>query len=337
MVNVTSTNKNEITFVAVGDVVISRDMPETAFAEVIGELRSGDFSSCNFEVPVSNKGTPQYGKFEVLHSAPEMIEGFVYANFKVVGLANNHTMDYGPQGLIDTIDAIKSRGILYSGAGKNLEEARRPAFFECKGNRFAFLSFATEAFFGYGAHSHKPGIAMIRRDPLYGSTCVNPEDLEEFSRTIKEARKSADFVIASIHWGLSQSRALTQSQVTVGRVAVNAGAGIVIGHHPHILQAVEIYKESVIFYSLGNFVFDLAPDFFSQATRDTLLVKLKISDGKVKEIILKPVYINDKGNPEVVGKDSPKSSEILHTVINLSKDRKTIIGVKGGNGFVKVK
>ena len=117
------------TVVAVGDVVISRRQPGEAFAKTVGELKSGTFACCNFEVPLSNKGTPQYGKFETLHAAPEMIEGFVRGGFTVVSLANNHSMDYGAEALLDTLDLIDSRGILHAGAGRNGEEARRPAFF----------------------------------------------------------------------------------------------------------------------------------------------------------------------------------------------------------------
>ena len=163
-------NAGEVTVVAVGDVVISRRQPGEAFARVLDELKSGTFACCNFEVPLSNKGLPQAGKFETLHAAPEMIEGFVRGGFKVVSLANNHSMDYGAEALLDTIERVDSRGILHAGAGKNVEEARRPAFFEAGGMRFAFLSFATEAFPGYGAHALKPGIAMIQARPaLWGS------------------------------------------------------------------------------------------------------------------------------------------------------------------------
>ena len=103
-------NGEEVTVVAVGDVVISRQPPEDAFARLLDELKSGTFACCNFEVPLSNKGLPQHGKFETLHAAPGMIDGFVRGGFKVVSLANNHSMDYGPEALLDTIDLIDSPG-----------------------------------------------------------------------------------------------------------------------------------------------------------------------------------------------------------------------------------
>jgi poly-gamma-glutamate capsule biosynthesis protein CapA/YwtB (metallophosphatase superfamily) len=326
----------ETTLVAVGDVVVSRQPPEEAFAKVLDELKSGTFSCCNFEAPLSNKGMPQYGKFETLHAAPEMIAGFVHAGFKVVSLANNHSMDYGPEALLDTIERIDSGGILHAGAGRNAEEARMPAVFEVGGMRFAFVSFATEAFLGYGAHAQKPGIAVIRRDPLYGPSCVNPDDVRMMKEIIQGAKKEAEFVIAAFHWGLSQSRALTRSQLTLGRAAVDAGAGLVVGHHPHVLQGIEVYKRSLILYSLGNFVFDLMPEFLGPATRDTVLVKVKLAGKAVREAVLLPAWINVAGQPEIAGEGSSKNLEILGLLRSLSAARKTNLAIKGGIGTVRV-
>jgi len=330
------TEKGGATVVAVGDVVLSRKKPEEAFEKVLEELKSGSFSCCNFEVPLSNKGTPQYAKYETLHAAPKMISGFVHAGVKVVSLANNHIMDYGPEALLETIDRIDATGILHAGAGRNLEEACQPAVFTCGGMRFAFLSFATEAFPGYAANPYKPGISLIRRDPLYGSSCVNPDDQERMMHLIQAARKEGNFVIAAFHWGLSQSRALTRSQETLGRAAVDAGAGLVIGHHPHILQGVEVYKGSLILYSLGNFVFDLVPPFFGPATRDTLIAKVKLANHRVKEAFFVPAWINDQGQPEVVPPKHPKSTEILQMIRALSSRRKTDLSVRKGVGYLKV-
>lgn len=326
----------EFTMVVVGDVVISRKPPEEAFAKVLGELQSGSFSCCNFEVPLSNKGIPQFSKFETLHADPEMIQGYVHAGFKVVSLANNHAMDYGPEALAETIDLLDSKRILYAGAGKNSERAWAPVFFAEGGIRFAFLSFATEAFPGYGAQPNRPGVAVIRRDPLYGPTCVNPLDADVMKGKIRAAKKESDFVIVAFHWGLSQSRALTQSQLFLGRAAANAGAGLVIGHHPHVLQGVEAYKGSLILYSMGNFVFDQVPHFFGPATRQSGLVKVKLSGKKVKEAIFLPAFINDEGQPEFLGEEDPRSVEILKLMQTLSALQKTKISIKNGRGTIKV-
>ncbi len=328
--------KNEVTIAVVGDVVLSRDQPEEAFAKVISTLKSVTFSCCNFEAPISNKGMPQYAKYETLHTPPEMIKGFLHAGFKVVSLANNHSMDYGSEALIETIDTLDASGILHAGAGRNVEEARKPAFFNAGGTRFAFVSFATEAFMGYGANAYKPGIALIRQDALYGPSCLNPDDVEAMAEVVKGAKKEADFVIAAFHWGLSQSRALIQSQVVLGRTAVKSGAGLVVGHHPHVLQGVEVYRGSLILYSLGNFVFDLMPAFLGPATRETVLAKVKLSGPSVKEAFFFPALINAQGQPELLDEKMEKNQEILQTIRRLSASRKTAVSVKNGVGHLKV-
>lgn len=328
--------REEVTIIAVGDVVLSRKHPEGAFAKVINELNSGAFSCCNFEAPLSNKGRPQYAKFETIHSSPEMIKGFVHAGFKVVSLANNHSMDYGPEALIDTVDLLDDSGILHAGAGRNLESACKPAFFDSGGMRFGFVSFATEAFMGYGAHPRKPGIALIRQDALYGPPFINPDDLEAMADVVKLAKQEADFVIAAFHWGLSQSRTLIQSQLALGRTAVKSGAGLVIGHHPHVLQSVEVYRNSLILYSLGNFVFDLMPGFLGPATRETVMVKVKLLGRSVKEALFLPAWINDEGQPELLDQKMKKNREILETICRLSSKRKTVLSVKNGVGYLKV-
>jgi poly-gamma-glutamate synthesis protein (capsule biosynthesis protein) len=329
-------NLEEISIVVVGDVVISRKPPEEALAKVLGELKSGSFSCCNFEVPLSNRGIPQFSKFETLHADPEMIQGYVHGGFKVVSMANNHAMDYGPEALADTIDLLESKGILYAGAGKKAERAWAPVFFEEGGMRFSFLSFATEAFPGYGAHPNRPGIAVIRRDPLYGPTCINPFDAAVMKEKIKTAKRESDFTIVAFHWGLSQSRALTQSQLFLGRAAVNAGAGLVVGHHPHVLQGMEAYRGSLILYSMGNFVFDLVPHFFGPATRESGLVKVRLSRNKVKEAIFLPAWINDQGQPEFIDEKHPKNAAILQLMQKLSALQKTKISVKNGKGTIQV-
>ncbi len=325
-----------VTIGAVGDVAISRENPAEAFARVMEELRSSDFTCCNFEVPLSDRGTPEYAKFETLHASPAMIEGFTAAGFRVVSLANNHSMDYGPEALLDTIELLDGKGILHAGAGRSLEEARKPAFFECCGMKFGFLSFATEFHTGYGAHPLKPGIAAIRRDALYGPPYLNREDVEAMQAAVREARKKADFVITAFHWGLSQSRTLTLSQVALGRAAIAAGARLVVGHHPHVFQAVEVYRKALILYSLGNFVFDLSPEFLGPATRESVLVRVRVGNGVVKDATILPVLLNKGGQTHIPPPGDPKGQEILGTLRRLSAERKTRLTLRGGAAYVKV-
>ena len=143
-------------------------------------------------------------------------------------------------------------------------------------------------------------------------------------------------MIAAFHWGLSQSRALTRSQLTLGRAAVDAGAGLIVGHHPHVLQGVEVYKRSLILYSLGNFVFDLMPEFLSPATRDTVLVKVKLSGARVKEALFLPAGINEKATRKSWMKKPRRTGKSSVCSEASPAARKTRLSIKGGIGTVRV-
>jgi len=136
-----------IAVAAVGDVVLAREDPAAAFARVAPLLRGADLRVANCEVPLSNRGLPQHAKHEVLHSSPEMIAGFVAAGFDVVSLANNHTMDYGPEALLETIERLGRHGIACCGAGADDAAAWRPAVVERRGLRVGeevFVAFSPE-------------------------------------------------------------------------------------------------------------------------------------------------------------------------------------------------
>lgn len=320
----------ELTIAAVGDVVLARDDPQEAFRHVKDELDDADLRCCNLEVPVSDEGMPQYWKFETLHSSPEMITGYTAAGFEVVSMANNHAMDYGPIALIDTMRLLTSHGIAYVGAGENRQAAWSPLVQTVNGEQVAFVSFASEAFLGYGATATRPGIAMIRRDPLYGESGVSPDDVTDVQRAIRDARRRARWVVAFFHWGLSQSRRPTTSQRHLARAAVDAGADVVVGHHPHILQGAEIYAGAPILYSLGNFVFDLRPYFFGPGTYATAIAKVVLSPAGPARVDLLPVWIGDDGCPFRLAGDDSRSEQILAEIQQLSADLATQVTVDSG-------
>lgn len=312
-----------LTLAAVGDVVLAREDPAGAFARVAPLLRDADLRVANCEVPLSNRGMPQHAKHEVLHSSSQMIAGLVAAGFDVVSLANNHTMDYGPEALRDTIEGLERHGIACCGAGADDAAAWRPAVLERRGLRVAFLSCASEAYLGYAAHPEKPGIAVIRRDPLYGPQAVNPDDLDRLVGAIRAARTAADVVVVCCHWGLSQSRALTVSQRAIARAALRAGAALVLGHHPHVLQGIQVAGRRAVCFSLGNFVFDLPPPFLGPATRRTMMVRAHLNRGGVSRLGLRPVRINGAGQPEPVPPGSPEFTEIVDQMRGMCRPLQT--------------
>jgi poly-gamma-glutamate synthesis protein (capsule biosynthesis protein) len=318
-----------IAVAAVGDVVLAREDPAAAFALMAPLLRGADLRVANCEVALSNRGLPQHAKHEVLHSSPEMIAGLVAAGFDVVSLANNHTMDYGPEALLETIERLGQHGIACCGAGADDAAAWRPAVVERRGLRVGFVACASESYLGYAAHPAKPGIAVIRRDALYGPQGVNPDDLKRLAKSLRAARRAAHVVVFCCHWGLSQSRALTVSQRAIARAALRAGAHLVLGHHPHVLQGVQVAGRRAVCFSLGNFVFDLPPPFLGPATRETMLVLARMDRAGVSALAFHPARINAAGQPEPLAPRSKDFAEAVARMRRMCTPLRTRLAVQG--------
>jgi len=196
-----------------------------------------------------------------------MVSALTYAGFHVVSFASNHTLDWGVDALLDTIDVLKQNGLAVIGVGKDIEEARKPLILERKGVKVAFLAYCSVHRPGYEATADKPGLVPMRAWSIYQPlehqpgtpgvrirTFPDPGDLEAMEEDIRRARTLADVVVVSMHWGIHFERAtIAMYQRRVGHAAINAGADLIIGHHAHILKGMEVYKGKVIVYSMCNF------------------------------------------------------------------------------------
>jgi len=219
----------------------------------------------------------------VFGADPVTIEGLKYAGFDVVSLANNHFGDQGLAGMYFTFSHLDENGIEYIGAGKSESQAREPKIIERHGVKFAFLGYndiESAIRKGYAATSEKPGFAVLTKDNLI--------------QDIQRAKKQAHIVIVSIHWGTEYEELPTKRQKELAYLAIDSGALLVIGHHPHIVQPSERYKDGYIFYSLGNFVFD---QMWLENTRKGLIAKIFFEGGKIKEVETMKVTINDFYQP----------------------------------------
>lgn len=198
------------------------------------------------------------------------------AGFTILSLANNHSMDYGAAGLADTLSALDGAGLEYCGAGPDLGKARAPRFLDLNGSRVAFIAYSEIAPLGSKATATSPGIAWI----------AYPPSRSEVVGSIKNARKAgADIVIVSLHWGKESSTEVEPYQRPFARHLIDSGADAVIGHHPHVLRAVETYRGKTIAYSLGNYL-------FSKGTSRTLLLKLTFEGGEQRA---EPLYLRCRG------------------------------------------
>jgi len=243
----------------------------------------------NLEGPLTAGGTSETNKQYVFRSPPDKVApALARAGFNLVSLANNHILDYGPQGLEDTRAALDRAGIRAVGAGRNLNEARAPAIMTAEGITVAFLAYSLTFPEEFWAGPDTPGTA-------FGHERHVRED-------VAAARQRADIVVVSFHWGTEGKTELRDYQITLARAAIDAGASVVLGHHPHILQAVERYRQGAILYSLGNFVFGS----YSRIATRSMISLITFRDRQLREIRLIPINVN---NPEVVFQPKPLTGQ----------------------------
>jgi len=293
-----------MTIILVGDIMLDRGVEymiekegrptrggypdfKFPFLKIADDLKGAKLLFGNLEGPISDKGT-KVGSIYSFRNDPKAIEGLSYAGFDVISLANNHAFDYGREALEDTFLRLKTAGIDYVGAGFNEGEAyggSTPVIKEIEGTKIGFLAYTNLGPETWKATERNSGIAWI-----------NENDFEKIKKDIENAKSQADILIVSLHSGEEYLSELTQFQIEFSKAAIDAGANIVIGHHPHVIQRNEKYKDGWIFYSLGNFVFDQA---FSEKTMQGQIVEVLIENGKIKEVIPKEVKINNYFQPEV--------------------------------------
>ena len=239
----------EVVINAVGDIMLAGrwtaairkkgyDFP---FGGTTAELARGDINLANLESPIARGGSEFSGKKYRFRAEPQLAQAMRTAGFNLVTLANNHSMDFGGQALTETMLHLRGAGIDWIGAGDYLSEARKFALSTIKGAKIAFLGYSLTQPLEFFATAQRPGTA--------------PGWEKNFMEDIARARQAADYVIVSFHWGKEGSSAAQSYQRTVAHRAVDAGADVIIGHHPHVLQGVERYRGGIIFYSLGNFAF----------------------------------------------------------------------------------
>jgi len=272
---------NLATLMFVGDIMLSRSVGDKMerikdwrwpFLKIANYLKKADLLFGNLESPISSRGT-NVGSIYSFRANPKVIEGLKYAGFDVLSVANNHIGDWSRIAMEDTFRILKENNINYAGGGFSEREAHNPVIKEVKGIKFAFLAYTSLGARYTEAKGEKSGIAWI--------------DVERMKQDIQEARKKSDFVVVSIHFGEEYQKEPNAFQKTIAHTAIDAGASLVIGHHPHVIQEIEECNGAYIAYSLGNFIFDQT---FSKETREGLLLKITAKDKEIVEI--EPVRIS---------------------------------------------
>ncbi len=243
-------------FVFVGDVsfadgysVMSRYESRGKGAEgivsedVLAVMRQADITMANNEFTLSDRGSPIPDKIWTFRGKPENVSIYHEMGVDIVGLANNHAFDYGPDALTDTLATLDGAEIARVGAGENLDEAKEPYYYIINGYKIAIVAgSAIDPYSTRGATDKQSGVFQIF-------------DTNSMCKAIMDAKEEADFVIAYVHWGHESTTVLTSGQKNMGKAFVDAGADLVVGMHSHCMQGLEYYKGKLIVYSLGNFTF----------------------------------------------------------------------------------
>ena len=315
---------DEIVVQAVGDIMlggrwggffdrVGYDYPFAATREI---LRQGDLTIGNLETPLTNRGREYGGKRFRFRTSPAAASALKEAGFAVLTLANNHMLDYGVDGLADTVHVLDRAGLRHSGAGTDLAEARRAVLLAVKGKRIAVLSYSLTQPVAFFAGPRRAGTA--------------PGWPGQFREDIRNARRQADYVIVAFHWGREGETSPSAVQVRTAHAAIDAGADVVIGHHPHVLQGIERYKRGVVLYSLGNFAFAS----MSRVARNSVIARIVLADG-VRGVELVPVNVL---NREVRFQPRPLSADEGAAVVGrlgrISGRYETTVTRRDGRYFV---
>lgn len=287
------TDAQRIRIVFTGDVMLSRTVgakmeQKSDFGyparKIAGFFKDADIVVVNFEGPMSDRGTNVGSKYS-FRADPRAVETLKLLNVSVASLANNHMWDYGRDALMDTASILEANGILPVGAGKDYAAANALKVREVNGIKIGFLSYTDLYPANLSAGPDSPGVSSFDLERAVAETKARKDPLSSAVAT----GEKADILVVLFHWGEEYQPHPTQEQKNIAHSLIDAGADMVVGHHPHVAQDIEEYNGKWIFYSLGNFIFD---QYFSTSTMQGLVVEAFIEEGRVKEVKVWESFLN---------------------------------------------
>ena len=256
-------------------------------------IRSADIAFGNLESPLSSQGV-RSGSIYSFRADPKAVQGLVVAGFDVVSFANNHVGDYGKQAFLDTLSLLDKAGIHAVGAGVDYTSAHKPTMITVNNTTFAFLGYTNLLPVSLGGASSTPAVARYDDDEIVKADIV-------------QAKELADVVIVSFHFGDEYETTHNADQEHIAKLAIDSGASLVIGHHPHVVEEVEEYNGGYIFYSLGNFVFD---QNFSKDTKKGLSAEVIFEGSRITRVVEREVAFTDDYQPYVTPIVEDRDAEI---------------------------
>lgn len=272
-----------IRIVTSGDLMLGSWIEQTVrqngwdypFANLDSILTDADIVFANLEAPLGKGGVP-YEKTYTFQVSPDLVDVLHAGKVNMVSLANNHILDYGGDVLGETLNVLKKNWIFHSGAGANLHEARKPAIMQVNGKRIAVASYSLTFPEEFWATDSTPGTCFPHHTFYY-------DDIRKF-------KQENDLLIVSFHWGAELMTTPKEYQVKLAHRTINAGADLIVGHHPHVIQGIEIYKGKIIAYSLGNYIFGS----YSEKVRESMLLKFFYGTNGIEKCRIYPMNVYNK-------------------------------------------
>lgn len=299
--------QSEVTMVFSGDILLSSyvlnnyensGINGVISQELLGEMQSADLTMVNEEFPFSTRGTQAQDKQFTFRVDPSYVKIFQEMGIDVVTVANNHALDYGTEALSDTFQTLDGAGVAYVGAGDSKERAAQPYIAEMGGKTFGFLA----------ASRVIPEVSWNIDNQQPGMLCTY--DSTRLCEAIHKAKENCDYVVVYVHWGIERENMPQDYQRKLGQAYIDAGADLIIGAHPHVLQGIEYYNGKPIVYSLGNYI-------FNQSIEKTMLLKVTVSTENETILQLIPASASGAKTSKLEGE---KARSICQFVEDISFD-----------------
>ncbi len=313
--------KGTFTLTLCGDVFIGKEFADAeerygkgyGFKQVAPYFQASDLTFVNLETSVTERGTTKKRAGFAFRTPASTLSVLTDAGIDAVSIANNHVFDYDEIGLTDTFEALENANIPYTGAGTDQDDAAKAVYFSVKGHKIGFLAFdQCIPWKAWSATEDKLGVATFTRN-----------DADFLLSRVEEVSATCDWLIVSLHWGTEYTHVASDWERTLAHKLVDAGADVIYGHHPHVLQGIEMYRDRPILYSCGNFLFYKKNDDAGETAFFTLTFD---ADGLVKGEFT-PVYINHMQST-LLSPSAPRYKNILSILSTQSKKYGTDINTE---------
>ena len=316
-----------ISFCTTGDLIFWREVADcidanggaAAMANIDEHLAAADVTIANVESPLSDdESEPVIDKDVYIIGRPSAIESIENSGIDLASLANNHIMDYTGPALEDTLEALDGAGVKHAGAGMTEAEAETPAELEVDGVKIAFFSWTDIVPDYFLAFGDEPGVVSARMN------------MDDACKRVREAKATHDIVIVAMHWGVEYEDYITDYlQSEPAHQLVDAGADVIVGNHPHVMEGIEFYKGSLIAYAHGNCVFWQKYDH----THESILVDFDMTDNGVENVVVTPLYLDDVyGIPDFATGEQARMT--LERLEEISEGMNTAFDIRDGKAYV---